>query len=352
MQSQPELASLRAELRLGGVFEHHELRSWLKMAFLLSVVAACYGGVLAYGWLAALVLVPVAAVFSTATAMLGHEGSHRSTSKSPTRNLAMALLAFPIFGGLSSLYWREKHDRLHHGHPNVEGVDPDIRPFPFASSKGDHERCGPKERWFQRNFQKWAFWPMSTLMALGMRRSSLVHLYRYPKKNGFDRAFWLELGCQITHYTLWLVVPSILFGPLTAFLLYSSIWALVGTFLALVFLPAHAGLPIVSEQNNDWIHQLETTQNLEMPKLLSFFFIGLDYQVEHHLFPKIPHQNLPKAAAITRAWCEKHNVIYLSVPYHHALLGAAKFMADGYTRDSMDPVEVRAGLVGSNRAAA
>jgi fatty acid desaturase len=352
MQSQPELASLRAELRLGGVFEHSEARSWLKMAFLLAVVVACYAGVVIYGWVAGLFLVPIAAVFGTATAMMGHEGSHRSTSKSPMRNAMMAYLAFPIFGGLSSLYWREKHDRLHHGHPNVEGVDPDIRPFPFASSKKDHERCGPKERWFQRTFQKWAFWPMSTLMAVGMRRSSLVHLYNYPKKKGFDGDWWKELAALVTHYSLWLVVPSILFGPLTAFLLYSSIWALVGTFLALVFLPAHAGLPIVSEQNNDWIHQLETTRNLEMPKIVSFFFIGLDYQVEHHLFPKIPHVHLPKAAAITKAWCAKHNVVYHSLPYHLALLDAAKFMADSYTRESMDPIEVRAGLVGNHRAAA
>jgi len=346
MQSQPELASLRAELRLGGVFEHHELRSWLKLAFLVSVVVGCYAGVIVYGWVAALALVPLAAVFSTATAMLGHEGSHRSTSKSPTRNAMMAYFAFPIFGGLSSLYWREKHDRLHHGHPNVEGVDPDIRPFPFASSKGDHERCGPKERWFQRNFQKWAFWPMSTLMALGMRRSSLVHLFKYPTKHGYDRDWWKELAALTTHYTLWLVVPSILFGPLTAFLLYAGIWAGVGTFLALVFLPAHVGLPIVTEQNNDWIHQLETTRNLELPKIISFFFIGLDYQVEHHLFPKIPHRHLPKAAAITRAWCDKHGVVYHTLPYLDALVDAAKFMADGYTRDARDPIEVRAGLVG------
>src|SRR5262249_61570116 len=122
--------------------------------------------------------IPIAAFLSTWTAMLGHEGSHRSFSASPGRNLVLVYLTFPLFSGLSALYWREKHDRLHHGHPNVEGVDPDIRPFPFASTRGDHEKCGPAERWFQRNLQRVAFWPMSTLMALGMRPSSLLHLWR------------------------------------------------------------------------------------------------------------------------------------------------------------------------------
>lgn len=332
------------------MFEYRELRAWLKLGFLLSVTALCLAGIVTYGLVAALVLCPIASVFCTAIAMTGHEGSHRSFSKSPARNAFLTYFSFPLFSGLSSLYWREKHDRLHHGHPNVEGVDPDIRPFPFASSLKDHERSSSRERWFQRHFQKWAFWPMSTLMALGMRRSSLVHLYRYPKKHGFDRAWWTELLSLTTHYSAWLVVPSLIWGPLAAFFVYSFIWAGVGVFLALVFLPAHAGLPIVTEQNHDWIHQLETTRNLQLPGVISFFFIGLDYQVEHHLFPKIPHAQLPKAAAITKAFCARHGIVYLTEPYLAALKDAAGFMSDAWSREAKDPIAVRAGLI--SRAAA
>ncbi len=350
MQSLPELGSLRAELRAAGVFEHNELRSWLKLSGMFAVVATGLTAIALSGFWMALAVVPVIAVFCTAIAMCGHEGSHRSFSASPGRNSVVAYLCFPLFAGLSTLYWREKHDRLHHGHPNVEGKDPDIRPFPFASSRGDHRKCGPKERWFQRNFQKWLFWPLSTLMALGMRRSSLVHLARYPKKHGFDRAFWTEVVCLTGHYTLWLVVPSLIWGPAAGFAVYAAIWGLVGVGLALVFAPAHIGLPLLSAQNNDWVHQLETTRNLEMSKLLSFFFIGLDYQVEHHLFPKIPHQKLPLAAQITATWCAREGIPHHSVPYLYALVDAAKFMAIGWDRDATDPIEVRAGLVG--RAAA
>lgn len=327
------------------MFEHHELRSWGKLALLLLGTAGCLVGIATQGWIAALFLVPIASVLATSAAMMGHEGSHRSFSPSPFRNAVLTYLVFPLFSGLSALYWREKHDRLHHGHPNVEGLDPDIRPWPFVSSKGDHERAPAYLRWFQRNFQAWAFWPMSTLMTLGMRRSSLLHLFSWPKRHGYDRAWKLELVCQITHYTAWLVIPSIIFGPLAAFLVYSAIWAGVGVFLSLVFAPAHIGLPIMAEQNHDWLHQMETTRDLRLPRLISFFFIGLDYQVEHHLFPKIPHQNLPKTAAITRAWCEKNGVVHLSVPYLYALVDAAKFMARSYERDATMPLAVRAGLV-------
>ena len=339
---QPELGSLRAELRIAGVFEHCEARSWLKLLFLLSGVAASLAGIALLGFWSAFIFVPTCAVFATATAMLGHEGSHKSFSRSPFRNAVMTYLAFPLFGGLGSLYWHNKHDRLHHGHPNVEGVEPDIKPFPFVSSKGDHAKCGRGEQWFQRNFQSWAFWPMSLLMSLGMRRSSIIYLARQKKRN---RAWWIEVACMVAHYTGWVVIPSLIWGPLIGFAVYSSVWALCGVCLALVFAPAHIGLPIMAEQNHDWVHQLETTRNLEMPRIVSFFFIGLDYQVEHHLFPKIPHQHLPQAAAITRAWCQKHGITHLSVPYLYALGDAAKFIANAWDRDADSPIEVRAGLV-------
>jgi len=340
--SPPELGSLRAELRDAGVFEHRELRSWLKLAFLLTASAACLVGIAIFGFWSAFLFVPACAVFCTAAAMTGHEGSHKSFSSSPLRNQILTYLAFPLFSGLGSLYWHNKHDRLHHGHPNVEGVDPDIKPWPFVSSRGDHENSDRGLQWFQRNFQSWAFWPMSLLLCVGMRRSSILYLMKAKR----TRAWWIEVACMVIHYGGWVVIPSLIWGPLVGFLVYSSVWALCGVFLTLVFAPAHIGLPIMSEQNHDWVHQVETTRNLELPRVISFFFIGLDYQVEHHLFPKIPHQNLPRAAAITRAWCQRNGVTHLSVPYLYALADAAKFIGRAYEREAHDPIEVRAGLVG------
>ena len=342
MDELPELGGLRAELRAAGIFEHRELQSWIKLGSLLTVVAACLVTMAMLGGWVALALIPVAGVLCTSIAMMGHEGSHRSFSRSPVRNQIMVHLAFPLFSGLGILYWRNKHDVLHHGHPNVEGVDPDIKPFPFVSSRGDHEKCGPKSRWFQRNLQRIAFWPMSTLMALGMRRSSLLYLMRFPKQHGFTTAWFIEAGCLLTHYTCWLVIPSLVWGPLVGFAVYAAIWGLVGVFLALIFAPAHMGLPVMDGQNHDWVHQLETTRNLELPRVISFFFIGLDHQVEHHLFPKIPHQNLRRAAEITRAWCARHGIPHQSVPYLTALRDSARFMADAWTRAAQQPLDVRA----------
>lgn len=330
-----ELGTLRADLRAAGVFEHAELRTWLKLAALLAGLAACVVAIAWGGFWFAFGAVPPAALFATSAAMIGHEGSHRSISPSPVRNALAVFAVFPLLSGLSSLYWREKHDRLHHGHPNVEGVDTDIAPFPFVSSRGDHERCGRGRRWFQRNLQGWIFWPMSTLMTLGMRRSSIAYLAHHRRRHGVDGPWLLEVACLVLHYTLWLVVPSLVWGPLAAVAVYAAIYAGVGVLLALIFAPAHMGLPITDGQHHDWQHQLETTRNLEMPRVMSFFFVGLDYQVEHHLFPKIPHHHLPQAARIVRTWCEREGVPYLSVPYFAALADAARFMATAWDRPAV-----------------
>src|SRR5262245_44480352 len=137
-----QLSSLRAELRDAGVFEHRELRSWLELAAMVVVLVACFVAMARFGWIAWLIALPIATVLSTSIAMLAHEGSHRSFSASPTRNALLVYLVFSLFGGLGALYWRHKHDREHHAHPNVEGLDPDIQPFPFASSRGDHQASG------------------------------------------------------------------------------------------------------------------------------------------------------------------------------------------------------------------
>jgi len=331
----PELCSLRAELRAAGLFEAREARGWAKLALLAAMLAGCLIGLTHAGWLGALVWIPAAAVCCTSISMLGHEGSHRSFSRSPARNALVAYLAFPLFSGLGAMYWRDKHDRRHHAHPNVEGLDPDIKPFPFASSRGGHDACSAGERWFQRVFQRWLFWPMATLMGIGMRRSSLLFLARHPRKR--ERLWWIEVACLVGHYVGWIVIPALVWGPLVAVGAYLAIWGVVGVYLALIFAPAHMGLPIIGTPNHDWQHQLETTRDLELPRVISFFFIGLDYQVEHHLFPRISHHNLPRAAHITRAWCQRNGVTHQREPYLVALVSARRFMSDAWSKEAIVP---------------
>lgn len=323
------------------MFRHHEAAGWLRLGLVLAGLAACLVGIAAGGWLVALVLVPLAAVFTATAAMRGHEGSHRSFSASPARNQLLFHLTFPLLSGMGALYWRDKHDVQHHGHPNVRGSDPDIDLWPMVTSREDHERSSPRRRRWQRRWQGLTFWPLTTLMPVVMRVPSITYLGRHARRHGVDRAWLIDAGCLAAHYTAWLLVPSLIWGPLVAFALYASLWGLVGLLLAMVFAPAHLGLPLVRDQHNDWRHQLETTRNLRVPRIAAWLFVGLDHQIEHHLFPRIAHQELPRAAPIVAAWCRRVGAPYRRIGYGAALRDVTRFMGQAWNQPTIDRVELR-----------
>ena len=285
-------------------------------------------------WLA-LLLVPLAAVPSVAAAMIGHEAAHGSFSARKSHNEIMLHLAFPLFTGLGVLHWKRKHNVLHHGHPNVVGQDDDIDLWPMALSAPVHRDSGPLRRWFQRHLQGYFFWPLTLLLSFVMRVETVKATVAAARERGIDRAWILDVGCQVVHYCLWLVLPSLYFGFWPVLAVYVGVWAVAGTLLAMIFAPAHIGLPLVSSYQRGWLHQLETTRNLRMPALLGWFFIGLQYQVEHHLFPRISHRHLPRASAIVRAWCLEHGVVYHEIEYGRGLLDVTRFMFHGW---NIEPV--------------
>ncbi len=347
-----EMKQLRAELTTAGVFRHHEAASWGKLAFLLAIIGACMTGVvLGPLWLAFL-LVPAASVCATSAAMLGHEGSHRSFSKKPSHNHLLNYITFPLLGGLSALYWRNKHDGGHHGHPNVVGEDPDIGLWPMTSCQENHLNSNAVRRWFQRNLQGVMFWPLTLLLPVMMRIMSVKYLVTHARRHGVSFGWAMDVTSLVAHYTLWLVVPSLIWGFGPAMLVYATVWTIVGGLLALIFAPAHMGLPVVVEQNNDWQHHLETTRNLVLPRPLRYFFIGLDYQVEHHLFPKIPHQELPRAAEITKAWCARVGVPHQEITYGAAVVDVTRFMHNAWKHPAQTGAQVRGTVVEPVRAAA
>jgi fatty acid desaturase len=180
---------------------------------------------------------------------------------------------------------------------------------------------------------------MTSLLALTMRLESLRHLYRHVRQHGVDRAALADGTALVAHYVLWLVVPSRWFGLAPVALFYGALWALVGCMLSLVFAPAHMGLPIVVRAGNRWLHQLQTTRNLSLPGWLSWLFVGLDYQIEHHFFPRIPHRHLPAAAAVTRAWCRRLGVPHRSIAYREAVASVTRYMASAW---QLEPAEALA----------
>ncbi len=332
-----DLRTLRKSLQAAGVFERDELATWLELAALLTVCAALVALHTQLPLWANALLLPVTGFFMASLAMIGHDAGHRALSKSGWRCELMYHLAFTVLGGLGALQWKDKHNVRHHGHPNVIGVDDDMEVWPLAHIRAEYERSGPVRRWVQRNLQGYLWWPMTMLFTWSMKVDTTAMMIRYARERGIDRAWLVDLTCQIAHYVLWLVIPSLVWGFWPVFAFYVAIFAIVSLALALVFSTGHMGLPIVHDHADGWTLQLETTRNLILPRWLSFFFMGLDYQIEHHLFPKIPHRRLRHAAPIVQAWAEERGLPYHRVPYFQALAAVTRYVHHAWRYDPVPP---------------
>tara|TARA_B100001094_G_C18137939_1_gene776195 strand:- start:1126 stop:1596 length:471 start_codon:yes stop_codon:yes gene_type:complete len=150
---------------------------------------------------------------------------------------------------------------------------------------------------------------------------------------------WLDLVGLVAHVILWLALPAQLFGWGATLLAYQVIWSVVGVLLTIIFAPAHMGLPLIDDSNSEgldgWMIQLLTTRNLVLPWGLNWAFVGLQYQVEHHLFPTIPHYHLPQAAAIVQRWAEQYGLPYHEISLADGLVDVTKYLDQAW---SLEPV--------------
>jgi fatty acid desaturase len=235
-------------------------------------------------------------------------------------------LLFPFLGGLGAINWKDEHNVRHHGHPNIVGVDDDMELWPLAHIREAHLRAGRVRRFVQRHFQAWLWWPMTSLFTWSIKVDNVRAMVRHARRHGVGRAWLLDLGAQLLHYVAWLVVPSLVWGFLPVFGFYLALFGLVSVMLALVFTTGHMGLPIRHDHADPVELQLETTRNLILPAWLSFFVIGLDYQIEHHLFPKIPHRRLRVAAPIVRRWAQARSLPYRRVRYATAIAEVTRYV--------------------------
>lgn len=318
------LASLRKQLKEANLLDRPTGKSWAKVVLLFAIVFGLYSAHIYLPLKFGLMLIPITALFSTTLAMTGHEGVHSSACRSRAGNLSMAAIVFPLFAGLSMEYWRDKHNVKHHGNPNVVHVDPDIHSWPFTFSQEEYKTSGRIRQFFQRHLQGWTFWPISLLVGHLMRFDGLKYIAMKPfkskKKKRFTKIWMLDTALIITHFILWLALPIFLGLSWQVTLgFYVLLWGLVGTCLTAIFIVGHAGRPIITEYDQNWRLQIETARRIKMGPIGSFFFVGLEYQIEHHLLPTLSHFNLPKAAPLVKEYAEEQGWQYHELGFFRAL---------------------------------
>ncbi|WCD94034.1 acyl-CoA desaturase [Microbacterium sp. nov. GSS16] len=283
--------------------------TWFYIAVAAGIVLALGGAVTGFillgdSWFQLLIAAALGIIF-TQIAFLSHEAAHRQILSSGPANFKLArILAGSI--GMSYSWWDSKHTR-HHGNPNQVGKDPDIEVDTISFLDEDAAKSRGLIRLITRK-QGWLFFPLLTLEGLNLHYIGLKHLFTKKKVKGR----WTELGIIALRFAI-LLIPVFLMLPLgMAFAFLGVQLAVFGVYMGASFAPNHKGMPIIdpNARLDFFSKQVRTSRNIRGGWWATALMGGLNYQVEHHLFPNMPRPHLAKAREIVRDYCASNNVPY------------------------------------------
>jgi fatty acid desaturase len=263
-------------------------------------------------WFQIALAVLLAAVF-TQMGFLGHDAGHGQIFRSARANRVLGLLFGNLAIGLSYGWWIGKHTR-HHAHPNDPDKDPDVGTGALIFTAGQAaQRRGFAAWWTKR--QAYLFFPLLLLEGLNLHVASVRELVRPSRKSR-----WLELGLLTLHLGGYATVVLMVMSPWQALTFVAVQQGLFGLYMGCSFAPNHKGMPVLGpEASADFLRrQVLTSRNIRGGPIVDFVFGGLNYQIEHHLFPSMPRPSLARAQRITRDFCARHGI-----PYHETSVVAS-----------------------------
>jgi fatty acid desaturase len=251
----------------------------------------------------------VLGVVLTQILFLSHDAAHRQIFRSNRMNELTALVAGTLLGGVSLAWWNNKHNK-HHAAPNQETKDPDIVPsivhfYPVT------EPPRPGVRAFLRARQGWWFFPLLLVEAVNLHQRSVQALIARP--DGKRRR--TELALLFVRLVGYPAVLFVFLSPGLAAAFLGVQLAVTGIYLGSAFAVNHIGMPLVPRDSRiDFLRrQVLASRNVAGGRLASFAMGGLNYQIEHHLFPHMPRPTLHRARPIVQRFCRDAGIDYNEV---------------------------------------
>jgi fatty acid desaturase len=317
-QGGSEYAVLSRQVRQAGLLERHPRYYLGRIAVTTVALAGGWAALVLVGnsWWQLLVAVFMAAVF-TQVSFLGHDAGHSQIFRSRRANYVTGLLHGNLGVGLSYGWWVLKHNR-HHAHPNTEQADPDIATGAIAFTANQARASRGVARLAYR-YQAYLFFPLLLTEALHLHVASVRALIARPGKH---RAW--EAVLLATHIAGYLAVLFLVLPPVKAVVFAVVQQGLFGLYLGCSFAPNHKGMAILNAgDHSDFLRrQVLTSRNVHGGPVTDFVLGGLNYQIEHHLFPSMPRRNLRRSQSLVAAFCQQHGL-----PYCHTSLAGSYVQA-------------------------
>ena len=306
-----DFAPLMQAVRDSGLLRPRRWRYALLISLDLIPFVAVWIGVCLLGssWWAIFLAAP-AAVFATRVVFIGHDVSHRQVARTARTNHAIALFVGDLLSGFGARWWVDKHSR-HHANPNLVGRDPDVGPGAMvwtpAQAASRSTRAGI---WLRRN-QARLYFPLLLLEAFNLRFGSLRAIRRAR-----------DLVLPLMHIAIYLGGLVLVLGPGKAAVFALAHQALLGLHLGCAFAPGHKGMPMPGPgELVDFLRrQVVTTRNVRGGPVVDWFLGGLNYQIEHHLFPGMPRPNLRAAQTFVRAHCARLDLSYVEETFRTSMV--------------------------------
>jgi fatty acid desaturase len=301
-----EYTQLSRQIKQAGLLDRRHGYYAAKISLNLALLAA--GGaafvLLGDSWWQLVTAAYLAVVF-TQIAFVGHDAGHRQIFRSPRANNLVGLVHANLLVGVSFGWWVSKHDR-HHSNPNHEDLDPDIDIPALAFTAGQARDKRSLARMVAR-YQAFLFFPLLLLEAAQLHVASAKAIVRDT-----GRATVVEALLLLLHFVGYLTALVLVLSPLQAAVFVLVQQGLFGLYLGCSFAPNHKGMPTLTDADQlDFLRtQVLTSRNVRGSRLVDFLLGGLNYQIEHHLFPNMPRPNLCRAQPLVRAFLSQHDLPY------------------------------------------
>lgn len=303
-------AKLKRDVTDAKILDRAYVYSVLLIPFsIMGMIASAYLIYLAKSPLAIIFFCIIFVLFSVQIAGLVHDSGHRAVFKSTLANDILGYFScFLIVYTFSK--WKVSHNK-HHANPNEEGKDPDIdRPL-IAFSEGQAKSKKGILRKLVK-IQAYLYYPVGSLTVLYAQISGFYYFAKDVKKIRVFESIFFLIGIFI-----WLVLPILIFSPLKVFLIYVTVYPLFGLYLFNIFAPNHKGMPQVKKGDKLSFleQQVMTARNVRGGFFTDFLLVGLNYQIEHHLFPNCPRNKLKLITPFVKKTCRDLGLEYTEVGF-------------------------------------
>ena len=290
-----------------GLLDRQYLYYWVKIPLQLAMLGASVAALALVSslWVQLLNAVFLALVF-TQFGFLGHDAGHRQIFRSAKRNDAVLLLC-GLVTGMTPSWWQDKHN-THHLNPNQIGRDGDIEVSTFVYTE-EQALASTGFLRFMVRYQAFFFYPVLLLTSLSLFFGGIAYLMRrervkYPL---------IEPVLVLGGVALYLGLIFVFLPPWQAGLFIVVHRALAGFHMGAVFAPNHKGMPVLDKETElDYMRQqVLTARDVRPSPLVDYMYGGLNYQIEHHLFPNMPRNRFKEAKVVVKAFCHDRGL-----PYH------------------------------------